>query len=142
MQQRLGIAQALVGAPRILLLDEPTSALDPAAAARCASCSRTSARRGVSVLLNSHLLSEVELVCDRVVILLAGKVVAEAETDELAHPRGVEIETQDGHAARSRAPREDEPRLVAELGRRRQADLQRPGRALDARGGLPRGGGD
>ena len=71
--------------------------------------------RGVSVLLNSHLLSEVELVCDRVVILRGGKVVAEGATHELAHPRGVEIETQDGPQLFAGAKREDTPRLVAEL---------------------------
>ena len=70
--------------------------------------------RGVSVLLNSHLLSEVELVCDRVVILLGGKVVAEGATHELAHPRGIEIETGEGARLFPGAKREDAPRLVAE----------------------------
>ena len=69
----------------------------------------------MSVLLNSHLLSEVELVCDRVVILLGGKVVAEGGTHELAHPRGLEIETEDGAQLYAGAKREDAPRLVAEL---------------------------
>ena len=115
MQQRLGIAQALVGSPRILLLDEPTSALDPVGRRIVRELLEGLRDRGVSVLLNSHLLSEVELVCDRVVILLAGKVVAEGGTHELAHPRGVEIETQDGPQLFPRAKREDAPRLVAEL---------------------------
>jgi ABC-2 type transport system ATP-binding protein len=115
MQQRLGIAQALVGSPRILLLDEPTSALDPVGRRTVRELLEDVRSRGVSVLLNSHLLSEVELVCDRVVILLAGKVVAEGGTHELAHPRGVEIETQDGPQFFPRAKREDAPRLVAEL---------------------------
>jgi ABC-2 type transport system ATP-binding protein len=52
--------------------------------------------RGVSVLLNSHLLSEVELVCDRVAILRDGAVVAAGSPDELARPRGIEIETDQG----------------------------------------------
>jgi ABC-2 type transport system ATP-binding protein len=115
MQQRLGIAQALVGSPRILLLDEPTSALDPVGRRTVRELLEDVRSRGVSVLLNSHLLSEVELVCDRVVILLAGKVVAEGGTHELAHPRGVEIETQDGRQLFPGAKREDAPRLVAEL---------------------------
>src|SRR5207248_4146120 len=68
---------------------------------------------GVSVLLNSHLLSEVELVCDRVVILRGGKIVAEGTTQELAHPRGVEIETDQGVRLVEGATREDAPRLVA-----------------------------
>ena len=76
MQQRLGIAQALVGEPRLLLLDEPTSALDPVGRRTVRELLEELRGRGVSVLLNSHLLSEVELVCDRVVILLGGEVVA------------------------------------------------------------------
>ena len=67
MQQRLGIAQALVGSPRLLLLDEPTSALDPVGRRTVRALLEELQRRGVSVLLNSHLLSEIELVCDRVV---------------------------------------------------------------------------
>ena len=76
MQQRLGIAQALVGEPRLLLLDEPTSALDPVGRRTVRLLLEELRGRGVSVLLNSHLLSEIELVCDRVAILLAGEVVA------------------------------------------------------------------
>src|SRR5215210_847736 len=76
MQQRLGIAQALVGGPRLMLLDEPTSALDPAGRHTVRSLLEELRRRGVAVLLNSHLLSEVELVCDRVVIVAQGRVVA------------------------------------------------------------------
>ncbi len=62
MQQRLGIAQAMVGSPRVLLLDEPTSALDPAGRRTVRRLLEELRGRGVSVLLNSHLLSEVELV--------------------------------------------------------------------------------
>src|SRR5438105_3536464 len=76
MQQRLGVAQALVGGPRLLLLDEPTSALDPVGRRTVRELLEQLRGRGVGVLLNSHLLSEIELVCDRVVILLAGRVVA------------------------------------------------------------------
>jgi ABC-2 type transport system ATP-binding protein len=96
MQQRLGLAQALVGTPRVLLLDEPTSALDPVGRRTVRSLLEELRSRGISVLLNSHLLSEVELVCDRVVILLGGKVVAAGTPSELARPRGVELETDRG----------------------------------------------
>jgi ABC-2 type transport system ATP-binding protein len=113
MQQRLGIAQALVGSPKILLLDEPTSALDPVGRRTVRELLEEVRSRGVAVLLNSHLLSEVELVCDRVVILLGGKVVAEGTTEELAHPRGVEIETDEGTRLVEGAKREDTPALVA-----------------------------
>jgi ABC-2 type transport system ATP-binding protein len=115
MQQRLGIAQALVGSPRLLLLDEPTSALDPVGRRTVRTLLEELKRRGVSVLLNSHLLSEIELVCDRVVILLGGKVVAAGSPAELARPRGVEIETNGGARTYAEAGRDDIPRLIAEL---------------------------
>jgi ABC-2 type transport system ATP-binding protein len=115
MQQRLGIAQALVGSPRLLLLDEPTSALDPVGRRTVRRLLEELRRRGVSVLLNSHLLSEVELVCDRVTILLGGQVVATGAPSELAGPRGVEIETRGGTQVYANATRDDIPRLVAEL---------------------------
>jgi ABC-2 type transport system ATP-binding protein len=108
MQQRLGIAQALVGTPRLLLLDEPTSALDVRLLLEEL---RT---QGVSVLLNSHLLSEIELVCDRVTILLGGEVVAAGTPAQLSRPRGVELETDEGVRTIAGATREDAPRLVAE----------------------------
>jgi ABC-2 type transport system ATP-binding protein len=114
MQQRLGIAQALVGSPRLLLLDEPTSALDPVGRRTVRALLEELQRRGVSVLLNSHLLSEIELVCDRVVILLGGKVVSAGTPAELARPRGVEIETSAGKRLYADAGREDVPRLIAE----------------------------
>ena len=114
MQQRLGIAQALVGEPRILLLDEPTSALDPVGRRTVRLLLEDLRNRGVSVLLNSHLLSEVELVCDRVAILLAGEVVAAGTPAELSRPRGVELETDEGIHTVQGATREDAPRLVAE----------------------------
>ena len=114
MQQRLGIAQALVGSPRLLLLDEPTSALDPVGRRTVRTLLEELQRRGVSVLLNSHLLSEIELVCDRVAILLGGKVVTAGAPAELARPRGIEIETAEGTRVYEAAGRDDIPRLVAE----------------------------
>jgi ABC-2 type transport system ATP-binding protein len=114
MQQRLGVAQALVGAPSLLLLDEPTSALDPVGRRTVRLLLEELRRRGTSVLLNSHLLSEIELVCDRVVILLRGEVVTEGTPAELSKPRGVEIETDQGTQLYE-GGREDVPRLVAEL---------------------------
>src|SRR5881398_729896 len=115
MQQRLGIAQALVGTPRLLLLDEPTSALDPVGRRTVRALLEELRQRGVSVFLNSHLLSEVELVCDRVVILLGGRVVTAGAPAELARPRGVEIETDAGKRTYSEAGRDDIPRLISEL---------------------------
>jgi len=115
MQQRLGIAQALVGEPPLLLLDEPTSALDPVGRRTVRLLLEELRRRGTSVLLNSHLLSEIELVCDRVVILLRGAVVAEGSPAELGRARGVEIETDEGTRLYEGAVREDVPELVAAL---------------------------
>jgi ABC-2 type transport system ATP-binding protein len=114
MQQRLGLAQALVGSPPLLLLDEPTSALDPVGRRTVRLLLEELQRRGTSVLLNSHLLSEVELVCDRVLILLRGKVVTEGAPAELSRPRGIEIETDQGTTMHD-GTREDVPRLVADL---------------------------
>jgi ABC-2 type transport system ATP-binding protein len=115
MQQRLGIAQALVGSPRLLLLDEPTSALDPAGRRVVRGLLEELRRRGTSVLLNSHLLSEVELVCDHVVIVDHGRVVAAGAPDELRRQGGVEVETATGTRTFPDARRDDVPRIVREL---------------------------
>jgi ABC-2 type transport system ATP-binding protein len=115
MQQRLGVAQALVGEPPLLLLDEPTSALDPVGRRTVRVLLEELRARGTAVLLNSHLLSEIELVCDRVAILLDGEVVAAGTPAELASPRGVEVETDEGVRTIAGARREDAPRIVADL---------------------------
>lgn len=115
MQQRLGIAQALIGSPRLLLLDEPTSALDPAGRRTVRGLLEELRSRGVAVLLNSHLLSEVELVCDRVAIIDRGKVVAAGTPAELSKPGGVEVETATGRRVFADAGRDDAPRIVREL---------------------------
>ena len=115
MQQRLGIAQALVGRPAVLLLDEPTSALDPVGRRVVRELLVELRRRGQSVLLNSHLLSEVELVCDHVTIISGGRVVSAGTPQELVRSRGVEVETARGTQLFERAGREDAPRIVADL---------------------------
>ncbi|MEA2401039.1 MAG: type transport system ATP-binding protein [Thermoleophilaceae bacterium] len=115
MQQRLGIAQALVGTPRLLMLDEPTSALDPVGRRIVRDLLLELKRRGVAVLLNSHLLSEVERVCDRVAILVGGRIVARGSPAELARAGGVEVELESGVRAFPEAMREQVPEIVAEL---------------------------
>jgi ABC-2 type transport system ATP-binding protein len=115
MQQRLGIAQALVGSPRLLLLDEPTSALDPVGRRIVRGLLEELRRRDVAVLLNSHLLSEVELVCDRVAIIADGKLVQEGRPADLERPRGVEVETANGVRLFEGAGREEAPEIVARL---------------------------
>ncbi len=115
MQQRLGIAQALIGAPALLLLDEPTSALDPAGRRAVRTLLEELRSRGIAVLLNSHLLSEIELVCDRVVILSRGKVAAAGRPGELTRAGGIEVDTGDGVRRFPDAAREDAPAIVASL---------------------------
>ncbi len=83
MTQRLGLAAALVHDPEILLLDEPTDGVDPVGRREIRDLLRGEAARGRAILLNSHLLSEIELTCDRVAVLRAGKVAAEGTIDEL-----------------------------------------------------------
>jgi ABC-2 type transport system ATP-binding protein len=115
MQQRLGIAQALVGDPRLVLLDEPTSALDPGGRRTVRELLVGLRDEGVGVLLNSHLLSEIELVCDRVVIIDDGRVVTEGPPEGLTAPGGVEVETSEGVRRLPDARREDVPAIVREL---------------------------
>ena len=83
MQQRLGLAVALVARPELVVLDEPTSALDPLGRADVRDIVLSLRERGVAVLLNSHLIGEVERVCDRVVILDRGRVAAAGSLAEL-----------------------------------------------------------
>jgi ABC-2 type transport system ATP-binding protein len=115
MQQRLGIAQALVGSPRLLMLDEPTSALDPVGRRVVRDLLGELRGRGIAVVLSSHLLSEVELVCDRVAILVGGQIAAYGTPAELARPRGVEVETAGGLRTFPETAREDVPKIVADL---------------------------
>jgi ABC-2 type transport system ATP-binding protein len=83
MQQRLGLAVALLGEPALVVLDEPTSALDPLGRVEVRSIIRHAADRGATVFLNSHLLSEVEQVCDRIAVIDHGRVVAIGELDHV-----------------------------------------------------------
>jgi ABC-2 type transport system ATP-binding protein len=115
MQQRLGVAQALVGSPQLLMLDEPTSALDPVGRRVVRDLLLELKGRGVSVLLNSHLLSEVERVCDRVAILVDGRIVARGSPAELSRPRGVEVELDGDVRSFPDAERDEVPEIVARL---------------------------
>jgi ABC-2 type transport system ATP-binding protein len=83
MQQRLGLAVALLGEPELVFLDEPTSALDPIGRHDVREIIRGLASRGTAVFLNSHLLSEVEQVCDRVAVVDHGRVIASGTMNQL-----------------------------------------------------------
>ena len=83
MQQRLGLAAALLGEPELVFLDEPTSALDPVGRHDVREIIRGLAARGTAVFLNSHLLSEVEQLCDRVAVVDHGRVIAAGSMDEI-----------------------------------------------------------
>ncbi len=83
MTQRIGLAQSIIHEPDLVLLDEPTSALDPVGRREVRDLIRSLRSRGMTVFLNSHLLSEVEMVCDRVAIVDGGRVVRSGRLDEL-----------------------------------------------------------
>jgi ABC-2 type transport system ATP-binding protein len=96
MQQRIGLAQALIHDPQIVFLDEPTDGVDPVGRAAVRGIVQELKAHGVTVFINSHLLMEVELVCDRVAIMLQGRVIREGSVDELT-PRtgGVRFELRE-----------------------------------------------
>ncbi|TMD16648.1 MAG: ABC transporter ATP-binding protein [Chloroflexi bacterium] len=91
MKQRLGIAQAILGRPKLLILDEPTADLDPLGRRDVRALIERLKQSGVAILLNSHLLSEVELVCDTVAIMAKGRVLKEGTMSEVV-PEGRNLE--------------------------------------------------
>ncbi len=101
MRQRLGVAQALLGNPKVLILDEPANGLDPEGIAWMRGLLRGFADRGGTVLLSSHLLSEVEALADRFVMIGNGTVVAEGSKTELLGSSGTLVRARDPHALRS-----------------------------------------
>lgn len=107
MLQRIGLAQALIADPQLVFLDEPTSALDPIGRRDVRDVIHHLKQRGVTVFLNSHLLSEVEQVCDRAAIIKAGQVAAVGTLDEL-------LSTSEVVDVRAVLP----PPLAADLGAR------------------------
>jgi ABC-2 type transport system ATP-binding protein len=115
MQQRLGLAVALLGSPEIVFLDEPTSALDPVGRSDVRALIERLRARGTTVFLNSHLLGEVERVCDRVCVVDRGRVVAEGTVDALTGAsHGVRVRLDDGWRDFDVAPAEI-PDLIARL---------------------------
>ena len=89
MLQRIGLAQALVGRPKLVVLDEPTAGVDPAGSRKIRDLIMQLKEQGITVILSSHLLEQVQEVCDRVGIIFEGKLVREGSLKEL-----IEIENQ------------------------------------------------
>jgi ABC-type multidrug transport system ATPase subunit len=106
MKQRLGIAAALLKDPELLILDEPTNGMDPAGMAEMRTFIRTLGRGRRTVLLSSHLMSEVEQICDRVGVISRGALVGEGTVDELRGGESLWVRAE---------PLEDAERLVATL---------------------------
>ncbi len=102
MKQRLGLAYTLLGDPELLVLDEPTNGMDPAGMAEVRDLIRGLARDDRTVILSSHLLNEVEQVCDSVAILSHGRLIAQGDVAELLQERGspqVRLRTTDDRKA-------------------------------------------
>jgi ABC-2 type transport system ATP-binding protein len=106
MKQRLGVAAALLGQPDLLILDEPTNGLDPAGMADMRELIRAVAHQGQTVLLSSHLLTEVEQVCDRVGVILAGRLLVESTVADLRGQASVVIRADPLPTAHQVAARE------------------------------------
>ena len=103
MKQRLGLAYSLLGDPELLVLDEPTNGMDPAGMAEVRELIRSLGGENRTVILSSHLLNEVEQVCDSVAILSHGRLIAQGEVAELLREQGqaqVRIRTTDDAKAR------------------------------------------
>jgi ABC-2 type transport system ATP-binding protein len=100
MMQRLGLAQAILNDPDFLILDEPTDGVDPVGRREIRDLLLEQKARGATIFLNSHLLSEVERLCDRVAILKSGKLVREGGVEELTRPKSAwEIDLRASNAA-------------------------------------------
>jgi ABC-2 type transport system ATP-binding protein len=95
MRQRLGIANALLGNPSVLILDEPVNGLDPAGIHWMRGLLRNFAGKGGTVLLSSHLLHEVEMIADEMVLIGRGKIVAQGTKAELLHTAGTYVKPED-----------------------------------------------
>jgi ABC-2 type transport system ATP-binding protein len=99
MRQRLGIATALIGDPEVLILDEPANGLDPAGIRWMRDLLREYANRGGTVLLSSHLLHEIEVIADDLVVIGRGKIVAQGTKAALLQSAGTFVRASSGEAA-------------------------------------------
>ena len=127
MLQRIGLAQSLVHDPQIVILDEPTGGVDPLGSAAIADIIRELKRHGKTVLLSSHLLAQIEGLCDRVAILHRGKLVCEGRIDDLVEEKDAESLVVQGLTAEGRAAVETE--IMAQGGRLTR--VEKPRLSLD-----------
>lgn len=98
MRQRLGIAHALLGDPKILILDEPVNGLDPAGIHWMRGLLREYANRGGTVLLSSHLLHEIEVIADDIIVIGQGRIIAQGTKAEMLQTAGTFVKATDGAA--------------------------------------------
>lgn len=121
MRQRLGIANALMNDPELVVLDEPTDGVDPVGRKEIRTVLTTLRDQGRTVFLNSHLLSELEMVCDRVAILVQGTVASQGTIDELTRESRryeIEVAPDTGHASiGSSAPSLFLPEMLSSIAR-------------------------
>jgi ABC-2 type transport system ATP-binding protein len=103
MLQRIGLAQALVHNPNLLILDEPTAGVDPEGTAAIATIIRDLKARGKTILLSSHLLAQMENLCDRIAIINQGRLLCEGAVEDLLHQEGAESYLVEGLDASGRA---------------------------------------
>jgi len=128
MLQRIGLAQSMVHDPQLVILDEPTAGVDPLGSAAIAEIVRELKYRGKTVLLSSHLLAQIEGLCDRVAILHRGKLVCVGRIDDLVEEKDAESLVVQGLTAEGRKAVETEIR--AQGGR--LARVEKPRLSLDA----------
>lgn len=128
MLQRIGLAQALVHDPQLVILDEPTAGVDPLGSAAIAEIVHELKRRGKTVLLSSHLLAQIEGLCDRVAILHRGKLVCEGRVDDLVEDKNAESLVVEGLSLEGRGVVEA---AIKEQGAR-LARVEKPRLSLDA----------
>ncbi len=103
MRQRLGIAASLLRDPKLLLLDEPTTGLDPAGMRDMRELVKRLAAEGITIMLSSHVLAEVEELCNRVAIIRKGRIIYEGRLDELLESAGGGFVLRTSEPERARA---------------------------------------
>ena len=108
MKQRLGLGAALLHRPALIILDEPTNGLDPAGMREVRTLLRSLADEGITIFLSSHLLHEVEQVCDRIAVISKGEIVAQGGVEELLSQRGQSVRLRTNNPAQA-------AQLLAEL---------------------------